>query len=135
MTYSPPTSRREAVDEIMHSGFTTSAMLAVACAWPLPGELAEFRTSKVGRLLVHEYGDEACRYLQAWGRASCPWLCPDCCGYGWYTGMGERAVWRCCGRLTPYGDCCNDPVQDLEPEPVQVQCERCHGTGEVHVWP
>lgn len=69
--YRPPTSRREAVDEIIQTGYTTSALLAVALGFPLDGEVAETANSKVGRMLLGDYGGEACRYLTAWGRNSC----------------------------------------------------------------
>lgn len=81
MSYRPPTTRKEAVDEILRSGFTTSAILAVACAFPLPGELHELHTTRAGALLL-EYADDACWYLHQWGRASLPvsarpaeWIC------------------------------------------------------------
>lgn len=66
--YSPPRTRKEAVNEIMQSGFTVPAVLAVSLAFPVDGEIAELRTTPIGKLLLEDYGAEACLYLQAWGR-------------------------------------------------------------------
>lgn len=43
--------------------------------------------------------------------------CENCGGDGWYVAA------MCCRRPTPSGDCC------YEPEPEQVECEACGGTG------
>jgi hypothetical protein len=42
-------------------------------------------------------------------------VCPDCSGRGWTEGHGPN-----CASACDQGAC-----------PVQVECERCHGTGEV----
>lgn len=71
--YTSPTCRQEAVDEIMRSGFTTSAVLAVAMAFPLPGEVEEtvaFSRDRGG--ILDYYFENACFYLEAWGKGSCP---------------------------------------------------------------
>ena len=52
--------------------------------------------------------------------------CPACDGDGW-TVEPECCGWtvepECCGR--PGTECCGSP------RPVQVQCERCNGTGSI----
>lgn len=57
----------------MRSGFTISATLAIAMAFPLPGEIAEaiaFNKERDG--ILDYYFAESCAYLTAWGRNSCP---------------------------------------------------------------
>lgn len=68
-----PTNREEAVEEIIRTGCTISAMLAVAEAFPLPGEpevtaraLERWREADptfVAYLLTERDG-----YLRSWGR-------------------------------------------------------------------
>lgn len=46
--------------------------------------------------------------------------CPTC------EGLGYTVEPSCCGRGTVHG-CCGDP------DPMQVQCQPCNGTGEVEI--
>lgn len=66
--YVPPKTREEATAEIMHSGFTISAMLAVSLAFPLDGELEDTLNDRLGQMMLQDYGEGACHYLYAWGR-------------------------------------------------------------------
>lgn len=70
MSYVPPTSRQEAADEILKTGFTVSAMLAVCLAFPLPTELEEI-VAMHERANLSYWLEEACVYLSAWGKGSC----------------------------------------------------------------
>ena len=51
--------------------------------------------------------------------------CRDCDGHG-YTAE-PKATWGCCGNADESGDCCNQPIEEYEPE--QVQCDTCKGSG------
>ena len=46
-------------------------------------------------------------------------ICPDCQGAWWYIGSGTSISY----------DKVGNPI--YEHVPVQVQCERCYGTGEI----
>lgn len=71
--YKPPTTRMEAVAEIITTGGTISALLAVAAAFPLPGETEE-TNAMLARLREHDpqWHDDLIRerdkYLASWGK-------------------------------------------------------------------
>lgn len=73
--YQPPRTRQEAVNEIVQTGFTVPAMLAVAIAFPLPGEIEEMEAflRKMDEALDGtgtRWRAKAEQYLVVWGRTT-----------------------------------------------------------------
>lgn len=52
------------------------------------------------------------------------YVCPDCNGDGWYSVIGSACDPRCDGSCEVG---CPVPVEE------QTKCERCLGTGKIHV--
>lgn len=86
-----PNNRREAVDEIMRSGFTIPAVLAVGLLWPLPGEIGEIARMHE-RMNIEDYLEEALTvYVKGWGRTLPHRYWPN------YEAMGDCVE---CGNIT-----------------------------------
>lgn len=62
-----PSNRKEAVAQIIETGFTISAMLAVAKAFPLDESEAEDVDDLLRRMDDPWVSAEVDRYLRAWG--------------------------------------------------------------------
>lgn len=57
--------------------------------------------------------------------------CPDCRGHGVILREDECIISVCCGHASPHGDCCGNPVPELEVDQWEEPCPLCEGSGVI----